>query len=57
MKILTDKEAAAIEARKEYYRKWRLDHPDRVQQYQKNYWLKKASKLNSDSDADDNRQL
>ncbi len=37
---MTDK---AIEARREYKRKWNREHADRVKTYQKNYWEKKAA--------------
>lgn len=30
-------------ARREYYRRWRLEHPERVQAAQERYWAKKAA--------------
>lgn len=33
---------AAKEARRAYKRAWNREHPDKVKQYQKNYWNKKA---------------
>ena len=33
---------AAKEARRAYKRKWNREHPDKVKQYQANYWNRKA---------------
>lgn len=34
-------------AKREYYREWRKNNPDRVAQIQERYWLKKAAELRS----------
>lgn len=33
---------AAKEARREYKRRWNREHPEKVRQYQANYWTRKA---------------
>ncbi len=33
---------AAREARRAYKRKWQRENPDKVKQYQENYWNRKA---------------
>lgn len=38
-------EAAIVEARREYYRKWRAANRDKVKQHNRNYWVKKAAAL------------
>jgi len=30
--------------RREYFRKWRADNPDKVKQHNSNYWRKRAEK-------------
>lgn len=32
----------ALEARREYYREWRKNNKEKVAEYNRNYWLKKA---------------
>lgn len=32
----------ALEMRREYQRKWRKEHPDKVKQHMRTYWEKKA---------------
>lgn len=41
---LPQEERAAIEARREYQRKWRSEHKANVREHNKRYWLKKAQK-------------
>ena len=35
----------AREMRNAYYREWRKRNPEKVKQYQENYWLKKAKEI------------
>lgn len=32
----------AVELRREYYKKWRQNNPNKIKQYQKTYWERKA---------------
>lgn len=32
-------------ARAEYQRRYRKEHPEKVRQWQENYWIKKAAKV------------
>ncbi|WP_175615831.1 hypothetical protein [Piscibacillus halophilus] len=32
-------------AKREYQRKWRKQNKEKVKQYQKNYWLRKAEEI------------
>lgn len=43
-KTTTDNKTAN---RREYYRKWRAEHPERVRAAQMRYWLKKAVRFQS----------
>lgn len=36
-------EVAIIEARKEYYKNWRAKNSDKVKQYNRRYWERKAA--------------
>ena len=45
MDIKAIDESAIVEARKEYYRKWRAANKDKVKQHNRNYWAKKAAEL------------
>ncbi len=36
-------EQAAIEARREYHRKWQRKNADKVKRYKERYWEKKAA--------------
>ncbi len=47
MKKLTDEqlEELALEAMRKYYREWRRNNPDKVREYRKRYWRKKALML------------
>ena len=40
----------ALEARREYWRKWRREHPDRIRQYNRTYWEKQA-KIKAEQEA------
>ena len=35
------------EVRREYYRKWRKAHPDRVRAHNEAYWRRKVAELNA----------
>lgn len=37
----------AKQARREYLRRYRLEHPEKVKAAQERYWLKKAAELRS----------
>lgn len=37
----------AIQARREYKRKWNAEHRDKVKEYQRKYWEKKAAELDA----------
>lgn len=39
---LTQEEQAAILARREYFRNWRMNNKDKVRQHNANYWKKKG---------------
>lgn len=43
-KRLTDEEKAAL-AKKEYMRDWRKKNAEKVKEYNKNFWLKKANEM------------
>lgn len=68
MKILTNEEAAAAQARRDYqkeYRKknrdkinqskriWNSENKEKLKEYQDRYWTKRANELKIDDDADD----
>lgn len=40
----------ALEAKREYERKWRAEHKDKIKAYNAAYWKKKASKANNDTE-------
>lgn len=46
---LTDAELEELARKKrnEYHRNWRKNNPDKVKQYNQNYWLKRALKEES----------
>lgn len=44
---LNAEERAAIEARREYQRKWRAANRDRVRTHNERYWRKKGAELNA----------
>jgi uncharacterized short protein YbdD (DUF466 family) len=37
-------EAVAQEEKREYFRQWRKNNPDRVKKHNENYWRKRAEK-------------
>jgi hypothetical protein len=37
-------DSSAAELRREYYRKWRAQNPDKVKKYNSEYWRRKAAK-------------
>lgn len=37
-------------ARNEYYRRWRAEHPERVQAIQARYWARKAAQANTETE-------
>ena len=37
-------EVAAQEEKREYFRQWRKNNPDRVKKHNENYWRKRAEK-------------
>lgn len=39
---MTNLDAAAIQARREYQRQWRRNNPDKVREHNRRYWEKKA---------------
>ena len=43
---------AAKEARRAYKRKWNREHPDKVKQYQANYWNRKAQEAAAAAEPD-----
>lgn len=40
-----------IEAKREYYRRWRKNNPDKYQAIQQRFWLRKAEQLNAETRA------
>ena len=46
-KTKTTLSAAAIEARKQYKRNWNAKNRDKLKQYQKSYWERKAADTTS----------
>ena len=38
-------------ARNEYYRRWRAEHPERVQAIQARYWARKAEQLKVETES------
>jgi hypothetical protein len=46
VKSMDDKrlEAAAQEEKREYFRQWRRNNPDKVKKHNENYWCKRAEK-------------
>lgn len=41
---MTDLEKAAREERREYYRKYRAANKEKIKEYNKRYWLKRAKR-------------
>ena len=42
---MTTREEKARELRKKYYKEWRKKNKEKVKQYMKNYWEKKAKEI------------
>ena len=42
----------ALRERREYYRRWREANPEKVKEYQRRYWVKKAEKARKDSEGE-----
>lgn len=40
----------ALEARREYYRKWHKQNPGKQKEYQERYWKRKAEAMNADGE-------
>ena len=40
----------ALEARREYYRKWHKRNPGKQKEYQERYWKRKAEAMDTDSE-------
>lgn len=47
---LSSEERAAIEARREYQRKWRETNRDKVKENNRRFWLKKAEEMRKTSE-------
>ncbi|MGN0678588.1 MAG: phosphatase [Oscillospiraceae bacterium] len=43
LETLSDDERSIIEARREYKRKWRAANKERVKEYDRRFWAKKAA--------------
>ena len=43
--IIENVEDAITQARKEYYREWRKNNPERVKQHTEKFWKKRAEKI------------
>lgn len=46
---------AAAQARKEYWKAWRKANADKVRQYNKNYWERKAAAKAAEGAANENK--
>lgn len=51
-RMLSEEERAAIEARREYYRKWRAANKDKVKASNQRYWVKKGLQAASNTGGD-----
>ena len=47
-----DLDKAIAEARREYFRKWRRNNPDKVRKHNESFWRKKAEQLIKEDTAD-----
>ena len=47
---LTDIEKRAIEARREYHRKWRAANKDKVRENNRRYWERVVAKMEKESE-------
>ncbi len=45
--MLSAEERAAIEARRAYKKAWRAANKERVAEYNRRFWLKKAAEMNA----------
>lgn len=51
VKQLAEEDRAIIEARRAYQKAWREANRERVKEYDRRYWLKKAAEQNSEKAA------
>ena len=49
-------EAVVKEEKREYFRQWRKNNPEKVKQHNENYWRKRAEKR-LETEAEDNSTL
>ena len=47
-------ESAALEQRREYYRRWRAEHKDSVRKYNERYWSRRAEKAAAERKEENN---
>lgn len=47
MKKEVKKDISDVEARKEYYKKWREKNKDKIKKHNETFWKKQAEKLNN----------
>lgn len=47
-----DIDKAITEARREYFRRWRKNNPDKVRKHNESFWRKKAQQLIKEDNAD-----
>ena len=45
-------ESVAVELRRKYHREWRKKNKDKVAEYNRNYWMKKAKELEEEKHDD-----
>lgn len=45
----------ALKKRREYFKRWRQEHRDRVKEYQARYWAKKAKEQSAEDDSEGER--
>lgn len=50
VKQLTEEERAIIEARRAYQKAWREANRERVKEYDRRYWAKKAGEMNAEKE-------
>ena len=46
---LTEADRAIIEARRAYQKQWRAANKQRIKEYERRHWLKKATEMNANS--------
>ena len=49
---MKENESLAVKLRREYQRKWRKKNKDKVAEYNRNYWMKKAKELEEEKHDD-----